>query len=96
MTSHPELVGGERRTVTRLMRAVPGLVAKDGADGVFAGALPDGRAFAVKIADGAERAVPAVVVQVLRQLGIELPDEEWETKVLGHGRPVGSVRAVAR
>ena len=36
--------------------AVPGLVAKDGADGVMAGALPDGRAFALKIADGADGA----------------------------------------
>lgn len=95
MSSHPELVGGERRTVTRLMRAVPGLVAKDGADGVFAGAMPDGRAFAVKISDGAERAVASVVVRLMRALGIDVPDEQWEAQVLGHGRPVGSVRAVA-
>ena len=47
MTAHPELVGGERRDVTALMRAVPGLIAKDGAEGVFAAALPDGRAVAL-------------------------------------------------
>jgi hypothetical protein len=41
------------------MRHVPGLMAKDGADGVFAAALPDGRAIALKIADGGDRARPA-------------------------------------
>ena len=55
MTSYPQMVGGERRDVTQLMRTIPGLMAKDGADGVFAGALPDGRAVAVKIADGGDR-----------------------------------------
>ena len=48
MTEHPEMVGGERRDVTALMRHVPGLMAKDGADGVFAAALPDGRAVAAE------------------------------------------------
>ena len=48
MTAHPEMVGGEDRDVTQFMRSVPGLMAKDGADGVFAAALPDGRAVAVE------------------------------------------------
>ena len=42
--------------VTRLMRLVPGLMAKDGAEGVHVAALPDGRAVALKIADGGGRA----------------------------------------
>ena len=52
MTAHPELVGGARLRRHLLMRAVPGLMAKDGAEGVMAMALPDGRAVALKIADG--------------------------------------------
>ena len=60
------MVGGERRDVTTFMRHVPGLMAKDGAEGVFAAALPDGRAVALKIADGADRARPAVMVAALR------------------------------
>ena len=44
MTARPDLVGGPTRDVTVWMQAIPGLVAKDGADGVMAGALPDGRA----------------------------------------------------
>ena len=51
------------------MRGVPGLMAKDGAEGVFAAALPDGRAVALKIADGANRARPPVMVAALRALG---------------------------
>ena len=34
------MVGGDRRDVTELMVHVPGLMAKDGAEGVFAAALP--------------------------------------------------------
>ena len=60
MTEHPDLVGGQERDVTRLMRAVPDLMSKDGAEGVFAAALPDGRAAAVKIADGNKRAAGIV------------------------------------
>ena len=36
MTTHPDMVGGTGRDVTALMEAVPGLVAKDGAEGVLA------------------------------------------------------------
>lgn len=97
MTTHPEMVGGEGRDVTDFMRHVPGLMAKDGADGVFAAALPDGRAIALKIADGANRARPPVMIAALRALGIDVSTVEplvmqW---ILGHGHHVGEVRAVA-
>ena len=42
--AHPEWLGGTRRDVTALIAGVPGLIAKDGAEGVYAAALPDGRA----------------------------------------------------
>ncbi|MEK7292713.1 MAG: asparaginase, partial [Actinomycetota bacterium] len=61
MRSYPELVGGPRRDVTLLMQGIPGLMAKDGAEGVFAAALPDGRTVALKISDGANRARPPVM-----------------------------------
>ena len=60
------MVGGPHRDVTRLMRLVPGLLAKDGAEGVQVAALPDGRAVAVKIADGGGRARTPVTVAALR------------------------------
>lgn len=97
MTGHPEMVGGERRDVTAFMRHVPGLMAKDGADGVFAAAMPDGRALALKIADGGDRARPPVMVAAMQRLGIDTSAVAAvvEEKIMGHGRQVGSVRAIA-
>ena len=92
MTQHPEMVGGDKRDVTWFMRQVPGLMAKDGADGVFAAALPDGRAVALKIADGGDRARPGVMAAALSELGVAVP--AWEEKIMGHGRQVGSVKVV--
>lgn len=94
MVTYPELVGGPTRDVTRLMRAVPGLVAKEGAEGVYVAALPDGRAVAVKIADGANRARVPVMVAALRALGVDVPDDSLIEPVLGHGRVVGHVRSI--
>jgi L-asparaginase II len=93
MSGHPEMVGGTGRDVTRVMRAVPGLVAKDGADGVYAGGLPDGGAFAFKILDGGDRPRPALLAAVLAVAGVSSPEVEalGRTPVLGHGRPVGAV-----
>ena len=97
MTTHPEMVGGEGRDVTAFMRHVPGLVAKDGADGVFAAALPDGRAIALKIADGGDRARPPVMVAAMQRLGIDTSAVAGlvEERIMGHGRQVGVVRAIA-
>ena len=94
MRAHPDLVGGPGREVTRLMAGIPGLVAKDGAEGVFAAALPDGAAAAVKVVDGATRGAVPLLVQALRALGVDAPvlDELATTPVLGGGRPVGEVR----
>ena len=94
--AHPQWVAGTTRAVTRVMQAVPGLIAKDGAEAVYAAALPDGRAVAVKISDGGDRAGMVVVAEVLRQIGVPAGDlEAFATRpVLGHGRRVGDVRAV--
>ena len=91
---HPELVGGSERDVTDLMAAVPGLLAKDGAEGVYAAALPSGAAVALKVADGAARARVPALVAGLRAVGAEDPalDALAAVPVLGGGRPVGEVR----
>ena len=100
MRAYPEFVGGERSEVTGLMRAVPGLLLKDGAEGVYVAALPDGRAAAVKVADGGFRAGQVALVASLRALGAAsdpgvdvLAFDRWGTvPVLGHGEPVGRIR----
>jgi L-asparaginase II len=94
MRAHPEFVGGTGRDVTELMAGVPGLLMKDGAEGVLAAALPDGRAFALKVDDGAERPRPLVATAVLRHLGVEagiLASYEV-VEVLGGGTCVGEIR----
>ncbi|MFP5022796.1 asparaginase [Pseudonocardia phyllosphaerae] len=93
---HPWWVGGTGRAVTRLAGAVPGLVAKDGAEGVLVAALPDGRAFALTVLDGSPRPLPVVGGAVLDALGAGSPalDAAARVDVLGHGLPVGRVRAV--
>jgi L-asparaginase II len=91
MSGHPEMVGGPARDVTRLMRLVPGLLAKDGAEGVQVAALPDGRTVAVKIADGSGRARSPVTVGALRSLGVSIDPDGFVEPVLGHGEPVGRV-----
>ncbi|MCW2525700.1 MAG: L-asparaginase [Pseudonocardiales bacterium] len=97
MRAHPELVGGTGRLNTQLMSGIPGLIAKDGADGVFAAALPGVGAVALKIDDGAQRAADVAVVGALRMLGISAPvlDSLAETPVLGGGVRVGSIRVRA-
>ncbi|HKN54588.1 MAG TPA: asparaginase [Amycolatopsis sp.] len=83
---HPELVGGTRRDVTALMRAVPGLIAKDGFEAVQVAALPDGTAIAFKIADGGDRARRAVLAATLRLCGIDVPGED-NLRVVGELAP---------
>jgi L-asparaginase II len=96
MRLHPELVAGVGRSATRLMTGIPGLIAKDGAEGVYAAALGDGGAVAVKIDDGALRAAERAIVVGLRALGVSAPvlDELAEEPVPGGGVPVGAVRAI--
>lgn len=93
MREHPWLVAGSGRFSVALVGAVPGLVAKEGAEGVFAAALPDGRALAFTVLDGATRPVPVVTVALLHALGVAAPglDELGHVPVLGHGEPVGAV-----
>ncbi|MER5505426.1 asparaginase [Streptomyces sp. NPDC002766] len=94
MRSHAEMASGSGRDVAALMRAVPGLLAKDGFEGVEVAALPDGRAVAVKIADGANRARIPVAAAALARAGVDpavLTEFRGEA-LLGGGQPVGCVR----
>lgn len=97
MSCFPDMVGGPNRDVSLLMRGIPGLMAKDGAEGVFVAALPDGRAIALKVADGANRPRPPLMRSALRALGVDIsgvrPDA-FDSLILGHGKRVGEVRIV--
>ncbi|HET9214006.1 MAG TPA: asparaginase [Gaiellaceae bacterium] len=88
MTAHPALVGGPDSVDTVVMRTLPGAVGKRGAEGVLCVGLPDGRGMALKVEDGAYRAVYAAAGLVL---GVaELAERPLRNS---RGEPVGSVTA---
>jgi L-asparaginase II len=61
MRSYPELIRGPTALDTNLMQALPGWTAKGGAEGLFCAASPEGLGVALKVEDGAHRALqPAV------------------------------------
>lgn len=97
MRAHPDLVSGAGRPATVLMRGVPGLLAKDGAEGVWGAAAPGLGAIAVKVDDGAARAADRVAVAALRRLGLDAAvlDELAEAPVSGGGPTVGVIRTRA-
>ena len=72
MAEYPELVAGEGRACTELMRAMGGKVAvKTGAEGVFIAIIPErGLGVAVKALDGHPRASEAAIAALLVRLGV--------------------------
>ncbi len=72
MKQHPDLVAGEGRACTELMRAMPGpTVVKTGAEGVFAAILPErGFGVALKARDGGTRAAENMMAAILVRLGV--------------------------
>ncbi|MFK4035856.1 asparaginase [Nonomuraea wenchangensis] len=94
MRAHPEWTSGTDRPEAKLMRALPGLMLKAGAEGFDAFAFEDGRAGTVKIEDGSARARGPVTVAALRSLGLDAPElaEVAAPPVLGGGLSVGEVR----
>jgi L-asparaginase II len=101
MRAYPAWTSGTTRPERELMTAVPGLLLKAGAEGVEAFALADGRAGAIKIEDGSQRAGTPVTVALLHELGVaDVPGADLAAlqglatgPVTGGGALVGEVRA---
>ncbi|WP_433165687.1 asparaginase [Kribbella sp. CA-247076] len=89
----PEYASGSTRDEAALMRAVPGLFCKVGAESVYAVGLEDGRGIALKVEDGTPRARAVVMAAVLRMLGVEHEVVEQQTRfpLYGGGVEVGAV-----
>ncbi|MET8007053.1 asparaginase [Nonomuraea glycinis] len=94
MREHPEWTSGTHRPEAALMRALPGLLVKAGAEGFQAFVFEDGRAGVIKVEDGAGRGRTPLTVAALRTLGLTSPelDALAAQPVLGGGRPVGELR----
>jgi L-asparaginase II len=121
MTTNPDMVGGSGRFDTQLMEIAGGrILSKGGAEGfqgmgLLPGALGPGSpaiGIAIKVADGdlKGRAVPAVSLEVLRQLGVLSPEElaalanygpvtqitNWRKLVVGESMPCFKLQTGSR
>jgi L-asparaginase II len=90
-TTYPELVAGDGRLTTRMMKAVPGLFMKEGAEGIEVCALSDGRVIAIKIIDGSWRPVAPIIMEIFKRWGVVMPDES--VKIYGGTSVIGEVIA---
>jgi L-asparaginase II len=87
----PEMVAGEKRLTTRLMREVPGLFMKEGAEGVEVATLADGRTIVFKVSDGSIRPFETLMVAALAEFGINVTDTT--ERVYGGSEVIGAIRA---
>jgi L-asparaginase II len=99
---HPRHIAGDGRLETTIMLTLPGRVfAKTGAEGGFALALAqEGLGVALKVEDGASRALGPAIIEVLHQLEMlsreaqEALGSQWRPVILNHRKQeVGYLRA---
>ena len=73
MREHPDLIRGPLASDTRLMKALPGWIAKGGAEGLLC-AAGDGIGVALKAEDGNGRALGPAAATFLKQFDLDLGD----------------------
>lgn len=109
MIAFPELVAGETRACTHLMRAAKEpLALKTGAEGYFIAILPErGLGLSLKVVDGATRASNCAIAALLVRLGVvdadnpevkqflNPPIKNWDGLVTGEIRPVSGLTGTA-
>jgi L-asparaginase II len=93
MLKYPEMVAGEGRFDTEVMRAAKGrLLVKSGAEGVIlVGVMGERTGIAIKIDDGADRALHAVTAALLADLKLPTFPQPHEIRTR-EGTPVGEMR----
>jgi L-asparaginase II len=96
MLHHPELVAGEGRPCTEMMRAHPGrVVAKIGAEGVYSALLVrESLGVTVKVEDGHSVASALAIAAVLAELGLKPQPASLLTRPItnSRGETVGEMR----
>ena len=90
MRAYPELIRGAGATDTRLMQALPGWIAKGGAEGLLC-AAGDGIGIALKAEDGNGRGLGPAAAAFLSRLEIAVPDLERESIRNSLGETVGEI-----
>jgi L-asparaginase II len=92
MRAHPDLIRGPLEPDTEVMRALPGWIAKGGAEALLCAASADGLGVAVKIEDGSGRAVGSAVAAFLERLGLATAELAVATLENSRGEAVGEIR----
>jgi L-asparaginase II len=96
MTMHPELIAGEGRPCTEMMRAHPGrVVTKVGAEGVYSALLTrEGLGVALKVEDGHSLASALALAAVLAELGLRPQPASLMARPIANsrGETVGEMR----
>ncbi len=93
MRAHPDFIRGPGQADTELMRLGRGWVAKGGAEGLLC-ATRDGLGVALKVEDGATRAVRSGLAAFLGRLGLETADLADVQVENSRGEIVGELRSV--
>jgi L-asparaginase II len=98
MLRHPELIAGERRPCTEMMRAHPGrVITKVGAEGVYSALLlPERLGVSLKVEDGHGGAAALAMAAVLEQLGLRPRPESLQPRpnYNTRGELVGELRVI--
>jgi L-asparaginase II len=93
MRAYPEVIRGPLAADTNLMQSFPGWIAKGGAEALMCAASPEGLALALKVEDGAQRALRPALGAFLTDLGLD--GSYFGPTPVGNSRDevVGEVRA---
>jgi L-asparaginase II len=92
MRTFPELIRGAGATDTSLMQALPGWIAKGGAEGLLCGA-GDGIGIALKAEDGSGRGLGPAAAAFLARLDLAVPALERQWIRNSRGEQVGEIVA---
>jgi L-asparaginase II len=93
MRVYPDLIRGPLATDTRLMKMLPGWIAKGGAEGLLCAAAPDGLAVVLKSEDGTGRGLGPAAAAFLRRLDLTLDDLAVMPITNSRGERVGEIVA---
>jgi L-asparaginase II len=93
MRAYPELIRGPGAPDTVLMQGPGEWVAKGGAEAVLCASSADGIGIALKVADGAARAVQPALAEFLRRLGRPNPELGSREVRNSRGEVVGEIAA---
>ncbi len=92
MRAHPEMLRGSEAADAMVIHELDGWAANGGAEGLFCACSPDGLGIALKVEDGAFRAIRPALAAFLGNLGISTGELGLVMVENSHGETVGELR----